>query len=256
MLFDLESISIVCVFVFIGGFIDSIAGGGGLISLPAYIFAGLPSHMALGTNKFSSAFGTFFSFIRFMKNGKISYPSAAYSAIGGLIGSFLGAKLAIMLDEKYLRYILVGLIPVIIIFILKKRNFGLDDTSSRHSKVYIIVLSLIIGVGIGTYDGFFGPGTGTFLILAFSYLIGFDCLTSSGNAKLVNLASNISAVITFLFYGKVYFVLGIPAAFAGILGNLIGSKLAIKKGAAIIRPVFVIILVILFVKITYDIINI
>lgn len=243
---------IICPLVFLAGFVDSIAGGGGLISLPSYTFIGLPAHFVLGTNKFSSSFGTFFSTMRFMKNGKIHYKSAVASVISALLGSFLGAKAALALDEVYLKYVLIVLLPIIAIFILTRRGFGEEDKSFNLSSKKIISLSLLSGLLIGAYDGFFGPGTGTFLILMYTGVIGFNLTTASGNAKIVNLASNIAAVLTFIASGKVAYQIGIPAALCGILGNWIGSGLAIKRGAKVIRPVFISVIALLFIKIGVD----
>lgn len=243
---------ILCPLVFVAGLVDSIAGGGGLISLPAYLLAGLPIHIAYGTNKFAMAFGTFFSAVRFFKNGQIHYKSSIIAASTALLGSYLGAKAALALDEIYLKYSLIVLLPVITIFILLRKNFGKEDTTFVLSGKKIIVLSAIVGLIIGTYDGFFGPGTGAFLVLVFTGVIGFNLILASGNAKFVNLASNIAALITFLAEGKVLFFIGIPAALSAILGNWIGAGLAIKNGAKIIRPVFMLVLASLFVKIGLD----
>lgn len=250
-----HTLAIICPLVFAAGFVDSIAGGGGLISLPAYTLAGLPMHFALATNKFSSTFGTFFSAMRFFKSGKIHLKSAVASVFSALLGSFLGAKLALALDEKYLKYCLVVLLPVIAVFIATRRGFGEKDSTLSLSDMKIIVLSVISGLVIGAYDGFFGPGTGTFLILMYTGVIGFNLTVSSGNAKLVNLASNVSALATFLIDGKVLFSIGIPAVLFGILGNWIGSGLAIKNGAKIIRPIFICVVFLLFLTILFDLIQ-
>ncbi len=242
----------ICPFIFLAGLVDSIAGGGGLISLPAYMFAGLPIHFAYGTNKFSSTFGTFFSTLRFVRSGKIHYVSAAISAAAALFGSHWGAKAALELDEKYLKYCLVVLLPVIGVFVLTRRGFGEKETAGELSKIKMILLSFLSGLLIGAYDGFFGPGTGTFLILIYTGIIGFSLITASGNAKVVNLSSNIAALITFIMGGKVSFMVGIPAALFGILGNWIGSGLAIKNGAKVIKPVFIGVLALLFIKIVVD----
>jgi uncharacterized protein len=249
---DIYTILFVCLFIFIAGFIDSIAGGGGLISLPAYLSAGLPPHLALGTNKFSSTFGTFVAFSRFLKNGKISYKSALASVACALPGSYLGTRLTLLINEVYLRYILIILLPCIIVLVLVRKNFGDKDTSSSLSTIKIITLSAITGLVIGAYDGFFGPGTGTFLILIYTGIMGFNLTTASGNTKVVNLASNIAALATFIVMGKVIYLIGIPAAFAGILGNWIGSGLAIKNGAKVIRPIFLAVVILLFFKVLYD----
>jgi uncharacterized membrane protein YfcA len=250
----LQMLIIICPLVFLAGFIDSIAGGGGIISLPAYVFAGVPPHMSLGTNKFASTFGTIFSAARFVKNKKVHLRSAIVSVAAALVGSPIGVNLALALDEKYLRYIMIGLLPAIAFFILTKRNFGEKDTAVELSNRKMIVLSALSGLVIGAYDGFFGPGTGTFLILVYTGIIGFDLTMASGNAKVVNLASNLSALITFMISSKVLFLVGIPAALFSILGHWIGSGLAIRNGSKVIKPVFVAVLVLLLVKITSDII--
>lgn len=238
--------------IFLAGFIDAIAGGGGLISLPAYTLLGIPTHMAYGTNKFSSTMGTTLSVIRFMKNKSIHFQSALVSAAGALVGSAIGARIVLALDEKYLQYCLVILLPVVAAFILSQKGFGEVNRTVDLSKSKIAFLSLLVGLIIGTYDGFFGPGTGTLLILAYTSMLGLDLTTASGNAKVVNLASNVGALTTFILGGKVLYAIAIPGAICGILGNWIGAGLAIKQGAKVIKPVFIGVLVLLFLKISLD----
>ena len=244
---------IICPLVFFAGLVDSIAGGGGIISLPAYIAAGVPAHLALGTNKFASCIGTSVATFRFIKNGKLHITAALAAVSAALIASPLGALLALRVSEAFLRYVLLGLLPVLAFFILSKKGFREDGAANKHSRSTIIRLSLAAGFCIGMYDGFFGPGTGTFLILIFNIIIGFDLLTASGNAKAVNLASNLAALITFLLSGAVLFRLAIPAALFGIAGNYIGAGLALKKGARIIRPLFVVVLALLMAKLLFDV---
>lgn len=255
MNFDLKTIIIVCPLVFLAGFIDSIAGGGGIISLPTYMFVGLPVHFASGTNKFSSTCGTTFSVVRYVRNKKVSIKSALFSVVTALIGSFLGAKLALSLDAKYLKYCLMIILPLIAIFLIIRKDFGSKNTSVQLSSRMVILLSMLAGLIIGAYDGFAGPGTGTFLILIYTAVIGFDLTTASGNAKIVNLASNVAALATFLFNGKVLFWLAFPAALSGILGNWLGSGLAIKNGSKVIKPIFMVVVILLFVKISIDILS-
>jgi uncharacterized membrane protein YfcA len=255
MVFKPEMLLILCPLMFFAGFVDSIAGGGGLISIPAYLFAGFPVHLAYGTNKFSACCGTFFSAFRYLKSGQIHLKSAAVSAAGALIGSFLGAKAALAMDEKYLKITLIVILPVIAVFVLTRRGFGEKQKAEVLTNAKMLILSFIIGLVMGAYDGFAGPGTGTFLIFLFTSIIGFKLTTASGNAKIVNLASNISALVTFLFGGQVLFAAGIPAALFGIAGNWLGSGLAIKNGAKAIKPVFVCVLVLLFVKMGLDVIR-
>jgi uncharacterized membrane protein YfcA len=248
----IRTLLVVCPLVFLAGWVDSIAGGGGIIALPAYLFAGLPIHWAYGTNKFASSFGTFFATVRFIKRRQIHFLSAAVSAAAALLGSFLGAKAALSLNEKYLQYLLIILLPGIAVLILTRRNFGEESRSVRLTQLKLIGFSGLIGLTIGAYDGFFGPGTGTFLILANTAVLGFDLTRASGNAKIVNLASNVAAVAAFTVGGKVLFWVGIPAAFCSVLGNWIGSGLALKNGAKVIRPVFIGVLGLLLLKIGID----
>lgn len=243
---------IICPLVFLAGVIDAIVGGGGLISLPAYMAAGLPPHLATGTNKCSSTFGTLLSTVRFMKNKKIHYIAALTSAGAALVGSPLGATLNMILDERYLSYTLLVLLPIIAVFLICKKDFGDQEGRVEENKVRMIVLSLLSGFLIGMYDGFFGPGTGTFLILVYTGVIGFDLVTASGNAKVVNLASNVAAFVTFALNGKILWSIGIPAALFGIAGNWVGAGLAIKGGKKLIRPMFMVVLLLLMIKIGYD----
>ncbi len=241
-----------CPLVFLAGLIDAMAGGGGLISLPAYMAAGLPPHIATATNKCSSTFGTLVATLQFMRGKKIHYLTAAGSAIAALIGSPIGAFLNLNVDEKYLRWVLILSLPVVAAFVLLKKDFGSESHLEEQGKTKLVVGSVFIGFLIGIYDGFFGPGTGTFLILAFTFFLGFDLLTASGNAKVVNLASNIAAFVTFAAHGAILWQVGIPAAFFGIAGNFLGARLAMKNGGKMIRPMFVVVLILLSMKIIYD----
>ena len=188
---------IVCPLVFLGGIIDAVAGGGGLITLPAYLLAGLPAHLASGTNKCGNAFGTFLSTGRFLKRGDVHGPSAAAGAAGALIGAWAGARLNLIMPEQVLYYIMLAVVPVMAVFLLLKRDFGQENRSGELSRGQLIGLALGIGLMIGGYDGFFGPGAGTFLMLAFTGLCRFDLLTASGNTKVANSASNLASLVTF-----------------------------------------------------------
>lgn len=240
---------IICPLIFCAGFVDSVAGGGGLISLPAYIFAGVPVHIAYGTNKFASSIGTTVACGKFLKSGNVKVRPALISAVGALVGSWLGAQLVMLLDEKYLKYCLIIILPVVAIFLLFNRNFGSEDKVRDLPSKRLYPLVLVIGLIMGSYDGFFGPGTGTFLVLAFTTLCGFSMITASGNAKVVNLASNIAAVVVFLLNGKVAFAIGIPAAICAVAGNYLGAHLAIKNGAKFIKPIIILVIGLLFIKV-------
>ncbi|MEN6444711.1 MAG: TSUP family transporter [Candidatus Cloacimonas sp.] len=244
--------AIVLPFIFLAGFIDSIAGGGGLISLPAYWSAGIPPHLALGTNKFSSSWGTFFSTANYFKAKMIDIPVALLSAGMALIGSWLGATTALQISSSALNYLLIILIPIITVFSLFNKKMGMQSNAQTMAKIFRMILGAITGLGIGFYDGFFGPGTGTFLILIYTSIMHYDFVTGNGNTKVVNLASNLAAVVTFAFTSNIYYPLAIPGALCGIAGNIIGSKLVILRGNKLIRKVFILALALLFARVIYN----
>lgn len=248
----LNTFIIVLPVVFLAGVVDSIAGGGGLLSVPAYMAAGLPPHHVLGTNKFSSSFGTFFATLRYHQHGLIDGRVALLSALFALAGSFLGANAVLLINPAFLRYLLIVLIPSITLFTMTHRSLGRINNSQLQSRQRKYVLSALAALLIGFYDGFFGPGTGTFLILFYTIALRYDFVTANANTKVVNLASNIAAMTAFIINGKIIYAVGIPAAAAGIAGNLLGAKLVIKRGSSIIRPIFIFALVLLFLKILYD----
>ena len=204
---------IVCPLVFLAGFVDSVAGGGGLISLPAYLFVGIPPHLASGTNKVVNATGTALATWKYYKSGKIRIKFAMLAALGALVGSTIGTKIALLINSDSFRIVLLVALPLVALLITLKKNLGTeaeDVPIEENTKNYISCL--LIGVGIGCYDGLIGPGTGTFLIMAFTMVLGMDLLTASGCAKLGNLASNIASAVLWIANGQVMFELVIPAA--------------------------------------------
>ena len=241
---------IVCPLIFLAGFIDSIAGGGGLISLPIYLAIGLPPVTAAGTNKFSASIGTTFSVINFFKSGSIHIKAAITSAAFAFIGSNIGAHIALALGES-LKYVIIGFVPLAALSSLIK----LDKEKDLMSGYKLYFFSGLIGLIVGMYDGLIGPGTGTFLIILYTALCGFTLKESSGNAKVVNLSSNVSALIVFIINHQVFYQIAIPAALFGIAGNYLGSTLAIKNGKKIIRPILYLVLAGIIVKIIIDLIK-
>ena len=251
---DISAINLIILmpFIFLAGFIDSVAGGGGLISLPAYFSVGIPPHLALGTNKFSSCSGTIFSTARFYRGGLIDLPLALMSAVWALFGSWLGARTAIMVSAVFLNYLLILLIPIITLFSLLNRNIGYHDSADELKSSYKLFLGAAAGGGVGFYDGFFGPGTGSFLVLIFTALLHYDFKRANANAKVVNLASNIAALITFATLGQVYYKVAIPAAAFGIAGNLLGSKMVMLRGNKLIKQVFIFALLLLLGRVIWN----
>ena len=244
---------IVAVGVFLASFTDAIAGGGGIISVPTYLIAGLPMHMALGTNKLSAGIGTFASTARYIKNGCVDWKLGIPSIVLALIGSYFGTKLQLMLSEVYLKYLLLIVLPVVAFVVLRQRKFPEERGEIDPKKQMAIVWTAALV--IGAYDGFYGPGTGTFLLLVFCNLGKLDVRTASGNVKLVNLSSNIASLFTSLLSGKVFLALGLIGAVTSIAGHYIGAGLAIKNGSKIVKPTVIVVLLLLAVKVVQELIT-
>jgi len=247
----IQQLLIVCPLVFFAGFVDSIAGGGGLISLPAYYMAGLPPHLALGTNKLSSSIGMVFSTGTYLREGYIYKPLIPVSVAGALIGSWLGAGSVLLLDERILRWIMVIVIPVLALVIIFKKDL-LSPETREVNKVREQITAAVVSLLIGWYDGFFGPGAGMFLMLAFVGILKLDAVTACGNTKVVNFCSNVAALAVFIMAGTVNYALALPGAAFAILGNIIGARLTVKKGAKVIKPVMLVVVLILIVTVVRD----
>ncbi|MBE3574199.1 MAG: TSUP family transporter [Firmicutes bacterium] len=234
---------------FFAGLVDSMAGGGGLISLPALLAAGVPPHFALGTNKVQSCLGTAFSTGRYMRHGQVQVPIALLAAAGALAGSYAGSLAALALPSERLAAVLPPLIVAVAVVTFVRREFGERDTFLAAAPRHYL-LAVATGLGLGFYDGFFGPGTGTFLAFAFVFLFGFGFGRATGNTKVVNLASNLAAVLAFGLSAKVYWSVALPMGLANIAGNWLGAGLAIRGGARVIKPVFGFVLALLLVRLT------
>ncbi len=240
---------IVCPFQILAGMVDAIAGGGGLISLPAYMIAGLPAHAAVATNKMSSTCGTAVSTFRFLKNGLINLKLAVPACAATLAGSYLGAHLSMRINERILEYIILAILPVAAFFVLNNKLFNSKGADKLEITRRTVTVSLIAAFIIGIYDGLYGPGTGTFLIIAFTVFARLTVETANGQAKIINLTSNITALVIFLLNDQVVIILGLAAAACNIAGNYIGSGLVMTNGAKIVRPVIIVVLILLLIKI-------
>lgn len=251
---SLPLLCIICFFVFLAGFVDAAAGGGGLISLPAYIATGMPAHVAYGCNKFSSACGTTLASLRFFRNRAMDVQIALLAAVGSFVGSGVAARIVLLLDDAVLKRIVIIFLPVAALVIFLNRGYGETNQSDSLSKRRKFLLALVIGLLIGFYDGMVGPGTGTFAIIAFSILMKYDLKTASGNAKILNLASNYASLITYALSGNILWTVAVPAAVCNVLGSYFGSGMALKKGAAFIRPMILVVMILLMIKIVSDIV--
>lgn len=234
--------------IFLAGFIDSVAGGGGLISLPAFLIAGVPMHVAMGTNKLSSSIGSLSASLTFFLHKKIWLKFAFVAAFFAFIGSTLGSFIALHVDASTLEHILIFIIPIMAVIILRKKA---EHVFKENETIPWIKISLI-GFFVGMYDGFIGPGTGTLLIIGFVSVIHMNYTQASANAKIVNLASGLGALLIFGLDGQVDLILGIWAALFATLGNVLGSHLAIKWGKRLIQPLLVVVLFLLLAKLVMD----
>ena len=240
---------IVCPMLFLAGLVDAIGGGGGLISLPAYLLAGVPIHQTIATNKLSSTCGTSLATFRFIKEGLVNWRLAAPTIVFAMLGSSLGANLSMAAPEGVMEAVLFVALPVVAFVVLNPKIF--HDNEARElvldRKLYgiAVVSSFVIGI----YDGFYGPGTGTVLIIAFTVFAKLDIRTSNAQAKVINLTTNITSLVIFLMNGQAIIPLGLAAAVSNMAGNYVGAGLAMTKGSKITRPVIVLVLGLLFLKV-------
>ncbi len=235
---------------FFAGLVDSMAGGGGLISLPALIATGLPPHVALATNKVQSAVGTTVATLRYFRNGHIHLPTALTGFAAAFIGSFAGAWTVMQVPGSSLDAIIPVLIAVVAGITFIKKNFGANDrftTADAKTAAFIALFTF----SLGFYDGFFGPGTGSFLAFGYVFFFSFGFVRATGNAKMTNLASNYSAIIAFAIGMHIDWAIAGVMGIANIAGAYTGAGLAMRGGAKLIKPVFGLVLAGLLVKILF-----
>ena len=249
MLSNLD-ILIVVIFGFLGAFINSIVGGGGLITLPALLFVGLPPAAAIATNKMASTLGNLTSMLTFLRAGKIDWRLLKPIVPLVFVGSMLGAFTVNYISPDLLKPLIFLMLVVVLIYTSIKRDWGSvekrRETTKKRKVLFIIVLT-----AIGFYDGFLGPGTGSFIIFAF-IIMGFDFIQASGNAKLLNFTSNFAALIMFLFLDTVNYSYGILMGFSMIIGAFFGAKFALGRGTNYVRLIFIIVTALLIIKNGYD----
>ncbi|MCW1913511.1 TSUP family transporter [Luteolibacter sp. GHJ8] len=234
---------------FAGGFIDAVAGGGGLITVPALLATGMPPQVALGTNKLQASFGTTMAVWRYARAGLMKTPGLKLAVVISFLASMGGAYAVSILSKDLLKQLIPWLLAAVAVYTALNRKFGVKTGEQRMKPV---VFAIIFGVAIGFYDGFFGPGTGSFWTLAVVALLGLELKGATGYTKAVNLASNLGSLVIFLPNGSVHFI----AAGAMIIGQLLGARMGagmvIRKGAGFIRPVFLTVVFAMTVKLLWD----
>lgn len=243
---DLEIMGFLALFGFIGAFIDAAVGGGGLITIPALMWTGLPPVTVLGTNKVAASMGSVFSFLTFIRAGKMDIALMKRLCPLSLIGSFAGVLLVQHMSSEFLRPLIIIMLVLVFLYTLFKKDWGKESRPQTITGKKML-LCLIMAFALGFYDGFFGPGTGSFILFGF-IMLGFDFIFATGNAKAMNFASNIAAAILFSCFGSVDFTYAIPMGVFMILGAIAGSKVAITKGVSYIRPLFIIVTALLIGK--------
>lgn len=238
---------------FVAAFIDSVVGGGGLISMPALLMTGLPPSVVLGTNKLASICCSSTSSISFLRSGKMDLHLIKYLFPLSLLGSILGAYTVRLIPPEFLKPLVIVMLILVAIYTVFKKDWG-DQSTYEGMNQKVGILGGCAAFVLGFYDGFFGPGTGSFLIFVF-LMLGFDFVVAAGNAKALNLASNLGAVATFLLFGSVNYVYGISMGIAMIFGAIAGSRFAIAKGTTYIKPLFISITTLLVGKQMWDILH-
>ncbi|MEK5197523.1 TSUP family transporter [Staphylococcus sp. FSL H8-0121] len=247
---DVYVILIIVLFGFLAAFIDSVVGGGGLISTPALLAIGLPPAVALGTNKLASSFGTLTSTIKFVRSGNVDLKIVAKLFPFVLVASVGGAYLATMLPAQLLKPLIIVALSLVFIYTLVKKDWGSVRTFTSFTpiKATMFVIAYLI---IGFYDGFIGGGTGSFMLFVL-LMFGFDFLSAAGNAKVLNFASNIGALILFMSLGQVNYFYGMIMAISMIVGSYVGAQFAISKSVGYVKVLFIIVTAVLIVKNAYD----
>ena len=246
-------LALICLASLLAGGIDSIVGGGGLILVPA-LFAVYPTTAPatlFGTNKSASVWGTSIATVQYARRVQMRWAVLLPAAGAALVGSFIGAWVVTLIDPSFLRRLLPFILLAVLLYTLAKKDLGRTH-APRHTAGCETLLACAIGLIIGWYDGFFGPGTGSFFIFLFVRLLGYDFLNASASAKLLNVATNVAAIALFAMKGHVWWKIGLVMAVANVIGSLIGTRLALKHGAGFVRGVFIVVVSALILKTGYD----
>jgi uncharacterized membrane protein YfcA len=237
----------------LAGFVDAIVGGGGLVLLPA-LFATYPgAHAAtlFGTNKSASVWGTAFASVQYVRRVELSWRTMVPAMALSFAGALAGAWLVTLISPDSLRKLLPAVLLAVLVYTLVRKELGRTH-SPRYTGAREMLAAGSVGLLIGFYDGFFGPGTGSFFVFLFVRWLGYDFLHASAGAKLLNLSSNLSALLLFSLKGHVWWHLALPLALANIIGSLLGTRLALRHGAGFVRGVFIVVVLALILKTGYD----
>ncbi|MDD3324625.1 MAG: TSUP family transporter [Sulfurospirillaceae bacterium] len=234
---------------FVAGFIDAIAGGGGIITIPVLLASGMPPHVALATNKLQATFGSGMASLNFVRKGFIAYNEVMWGIFYTFIGAVAGTYAILLIDASLLSRAIPVMLAMIFAYILFSPNMGEID---KHALLKANSFYLIFGLGIGFYDGFFGPGTGTFWTIAFVGLLGLNLKKATAHTKIMNFTSNIVSLGVFIWSGNVLWIAGFVMAIGQILGAYMGSNMVIKKEVGFIRGAFLTMVGLTLLKLLYS----
>lgn len=251
---DTITLILLCVAAFSAGFVDAIVGGGGLIQTPAalVLLPDLPVSTVIGSIKIPSFSGTFFAARQYLKRVQLNWRITSLMCITAFIAAFAGSQLLTVVSNRYMKPVIFIVLILVAIYTYTKKDFG-QQVHKKHSSRSIFWFSLLISLVIGFYDGFIGPGAGSFLVLAFIAILGFDFLQASANAKIVNLSTNLGSIVLFLLKGSILWTVAIPMAVSNAVGGIIGASVAVKKGNQFIRIFFLIIVTATLIRFGYDV---
>lgn len=227
---------------FVAGYIDSIAGGGGMIQVPVLLYSGIPPIFVLATNKIASLFGTLMATIKYFLSKKISFRIVAIGLIPCLLASYIGSKLVMYIPDYVIKWAILIAIPIALFFLLKKSKSIAEENTKLTNKNIILATA-----PIGFYDGILGPGTGTYLTISMKKFLHLDYIVATASTKPLNLATNVGSAIAFMMAGKVLWMIAIPMAIANMLGSYIGSHFAIKGGEVFIKRVLIFVLIFMLI---------
>jgi uncharacterized membrane protein YfcA len=251
---SVETIVLLCAAAFAAGFVDAIVGGGGLIQTPAalVLLSSFPVVSVISCTKIPSFSGTLFAAMQYLKKVKINYTLSLIMCVIAFFSSFAGSQLLTVASNAFMKPVLLVILTGVAIYTYTKKDFGQHEAKD-HSPQKELWLSIAISLIVGFYDGFIGPGTGSFLILAFISLLGYDFLHASAQAKLVNLSTNLGSIVLFTIKGKIIWLVAIPMAICNAIGGMLGARLAIIKGNRFIRIFFLVIVIGTLLRFAWDV---
>lgn len=251
---EFDILIFLCLAAFCAGFVDAIVGGGGLIQTPIalILLPNIPVANVIGSLKIPSFSGTLFAAVQYLKMVKMNWKLLGIMSLVAFASAFAGSTLLTQVSNDFMKPLLLVVLTLLAVYTFMKKNFGQHQEKEQDFKSQLLY-AVIISLTIGFYDGFIGPGTGSFFVVAFVSVLGFDFLHASANAKMVNLATNFGSICLFMLKGKIIWIVALPMAACNALGGFIGAKVAIKKGNSFIRVFFLIVVIGTLIRFGYDV---